>query len=147
MWGNNGYGQLGDGTFEDKNIPTKIMDNISSVSLDFDISTAITADGILYIWGRDSSRLVSRPGTGMYIKVPTKKMDNVSSVSLVDDHIAAITTDGTLYMWGNNGYGQLGDGTNKNKSNPTKIMTNVFSVCLGDDYSGAVTTDGSIYMW
>ncbi|HRI01107.1 MAG TPA: T9SS type A sorting domain-containing protein, partial [Saprospiraceae bacterium] len=36
-------------------------------------------------------------------------------------HTLAIKTDGSLWAWGNNGYGQLGDGSNIVKYNPTII--------------------------
>ena len=69
--------------------------------------------------------------------IPKKVMDNVIYVSLGTESSAAITENGDLYTWGRNNYGQLGDGTTKNKDRPQKIMDNVRSVCLGSDYCGA----------
>ncbi len=147
MWGFNRYGEIGDGTWEDKSVPIKIMDNVSSVSLGGNRSSAaITTDGSLYVWG-DNHYGQLGDGTWESKSVPIKIMDNVSSVSLGYDHSAAITTDGSLYMWGYNDHGQLGDGTIKNKSVPIKIMDNISSVSLGYDHSAAITYDGSLYMW
>ncbi len=50
-WGYNYYGQLGDGTTEDKYNPTKIMSNVKSVSLGYNHSACITENGDLYTWG------------------------------------------------------------------------------------------------
>lgn len=68
-------------------------------------------------------------------------------LSLGDYHSGVIAQDGSLYMWGVNDFGQIGDGTTKNRYKPTKILDHVVSVSLGDYYSGAITQDGSLYMW
>ena len=146
MWGDNGYGQLGDGTKEDRSNPVKIMDHVRSVSLGMCHSGAITEDGSLYMWGDNYDGKLGGGTKGDRSK-PVKIMDHVRSVSLGDWHSGAITEDGSLYMWGSNNSGQLGDGTDSGKSKPVKIMDHVRSVSLGDNHSGAITEDGSLYMW
>lgn len=58
-WGYNGSGQVGDGTINDReyrNTPTKVLDNVSSVELDYYAScAAIRADGSLCTWGYNYS--------------------------------------------------------------------------------------------
>ena len=51
LWGNNGFGKLGDGSIEDRMEPVKIMDDVQSVSLGLDHSSAIKEDGSLWLWG------------------------------------------------------------------------------------------------
>ena len=146
MWGDNEYGQLGDGTQNTHKTPIKIMDNVSSVSLGDRHSAAITYDGSLFTWGDDVCGQLGN-GTGGDEHTPVKIMDNVSSVSLGEDHSAAITYDGGLYMWGDNDYGQLGNGTKGIKQTPIKIMDNASSVNMGGSHSAAITDDGSLYVW
>jgi alpha-tubulin suppressor-like RCC1 family protein len=51
-WGNNFYGQLGDGTNTSRNTPVQIMSSgVSSVSLGGDHTCAVKTDGSLWCWG------------------------------------------------------------------------------------------------
>ena len=148
IWGDNYYGQLGDGTNKNGRIypPTKIMDNATTVSLGYRHSAAITENGSLYIWGQNDSGELG-DGTTTHHHTPTKVMDSVEMVSLGLYYSAAITEDGSLYTWGANYYGNLGDGTTTNRYAPTKIMDNVAMVSLGYYHSAAITEDGSLYTW
>ncbi len=146
MWGDNDYGQLGDGTEVDQNTPVKIMDNVASVSLGYYHSAAIKSDGSLWMWGQNYWGQLG-DGTWDDRYTPSKKMDNVASVSLGYWHSAAIKSDGSLWMWGDNDYGQLGDGTTIDRYTPVKIMDNVVSVSLGYSHSAAIKSDGSLWMW
>ncbi len=148
MWGSNDFGQIGDGTTEDryKHKPTKILDHVIAVSLGGCHSGAITQDGSLYMWGRNSCGQIGDGTTEDRYK-PTKILDHVIAVSLGWCHSGAITQDGSLYMWGSNDYGEIGDGTTEDRYKPTKILDHVIAVSLGDRHSGAITQDGSLYMW
>ena len=130
MWGDNNYGLLGNGMSGgeydkydegiDSNVPIKIMDNVVSVSLEFDHVAAITKDGSLYTWGDGVGGQLGN-GTDESSNIPVKIMDNVASVCLGEHHSAAITKDGSLYMWGWNWDGQLGNGTTEESNVPIKI--------------------------
>ena len=146
MWGSNEWGNIGDGTTEYRDMPTKILDHVIAVSLEYNHSGAITQDGSLYMWGRNDCGQLGDGTTEDRYK-PTKILDHVIAVSLGYSHSGAITQDGSLYMWGYNDCGQLGDGTTEDRYKPTKILDHVIAVSLGVDHSGAITQDGSLYLW
>jgi len=96
-WGENSFGQLGDGTFEERHTPVWIMDNVVAVSAGTDHTMAITTDGSLWGWG---SNQFSQLGLSFWIdgsSSPIKIKGNVAAVSAGADHTMAITTDGTLW--------------------------------------------------
>lgn len=153
MWGANSYGQLGEGSTASRKYAIKINSvtalpehSVKQVSLGGAHSAALTFDGTLYMWGRNSNGQVG-DGTRTNVYHPKKIMNNVKMVACGNEHSAAVTADGSLYMWGANGSGQLGDGTGYVLLTPVKIMDNVKYVALGSNYSAAITTDNSLYTW
>jgi len=128
-WGWNWYGQLGDGTWTDKSVPTQEDTNAadwSIVSAGGYHTTANKSDGTLWAWG-DNGYGQLGDGTTTDRSVPTQEDTNAADWSRVNAgyyHSTAIKSDGTLWAWGSNGYGQLGDGTTTDRSVPTQEDTN-----------------------
>jgi alpha-tubulin suppressor-like RCC1 family protein len=114
-WGDNYYGQVGDG-----NIST-YFDPIYDDSGDDEYSELLN--------GR-----VRNIDNDVY--TPKYIMSNVKEVYARGDSSFVITNDNKLYAWGRNDYGQLGDGTTDNKSTPTYIADNVIFL----DSSSSLTT-------
>ena len=142
-WGDNIWGQLGDGTTEDRSTPVKVLEHVRSVSAGENHTYAVLEDNTLWAWGRnvsdafpDSPELVSSPS-------PVKIMDDVASASTgVCTHLA-VKTDGSLWSWGK----YAGNKTNKQCSTPQKIMDNVTAACTGFGHSLALKEDGSLWSW
>ncbi len=169
MFGNNGNGELGNGTREQSAVPIKVMDNVAAVSCGWEHTAAIQTDGSLWVWGSNSYGQIGNDGgsndeyymeitDSTYIcqTVPVKVMDNVIAVSCGGDFTAAIQADGTLWTWGRNSSGQLGSGGEGDVENswgtlihtvPVKVMDNVVAVSCGSIHTGAIQTDGSLWMW
>jgi len=136
-WGNNSYGQLGDGTYTDRNTPIQTSSlgtttNPRTVALserDFD------GDGILNIFD-----------------VHHNLVHSEITISSGNVHSCAILDDATVSCWGYNGDGQLGDGTTAGRNTPTQtssIGTNRTAVAIssGSLHTCAILDDGTISCW
>ncbi|GEP51133.1 hypothetical protein FNO01nite_18050 [Flavobacterium noncentrifugens] len=151
-WGNNNFGQLGDGTTINRTTPTRIGTaiNYANVGIGQNHTVAVKTDGTIWAWGWNSSGQLG-DGTTTDKTSPTRigtatNWKNVSGGSL---HTVAVKTDGTLWTWGSNSSGQLGDGTNTNRNIPTQIgtATNWDTVAAGGELTVARKTDGSLWAW
>lgn len=152
VWGDNTFGQLGDGTKVDKLVPTRIgiENNWDSVVASHTYTVAIKTNGALYAWGcNDKGQFGDGTIVDKYVPTRIGTANDWASVTVGEEHTVAIKTDGSLYAWGNNEHGELGDGTKVNKHIPTRIGsdTNWASVSAGSISTVALTKDGTIFGW
>ncbi|MCL2388623.1 MAG: S-layer homology domain-containing protein, partial [Defluviitaleaceae bacterium] len=145
-WGTNYVGQLGDGTWNNRHDPVRIMENVVTVSAGQSHVLAVTTDGGLWAWGSNTGGQIG-DGTTTHRNNPVRIMENVIAVSARQMHSFAITADGVLWAWGTNPNGQLGDGTHTPHRSPVRVMDNVAAVAAGTTHALAITTDGGLWTW
>lgn len=160
-WGNNGYGQLGDGTTISKSIPTTVpsLTEVASVSTGFYHSCALKTDGTVRCWGRNNSGQLG-DGTTVDKSTPTPTvvpafiiglipMTGVATLTAGDTHNCVLKTDGTVRCWGGNNSGQLGDGTTTQRTTPVVVLSlaGASAISAGVDYSCALQTDSTVRCW
>ncbi len=136
-YGDNTYGQLGDGTLTNRNAPeeaVKIMDGVAFISAGYNYSAAIKTDGSLWMWGRNDGYQLG-DGTEQGRSAPVKVMDNAAKVSAGFTHTMVVKRDGTL--WG------FGDGNNS----PAQIMGGVIDVSVGYGFTLVIKSDNSLWGW
>ncbi|MCL1808830.1 MAG: hypothetical protein FWG42_03565, partial [Clostridiales bacterium] len=161
-WGNNDFGQLGNGTNTSRSVPAKVgtANDWGAVSAGGSHSIAIKTDGSLWAWGANTYGQLG-DGTRTNRNAPVRiGLDNDwVAVSASDKHTVALKKDGSLWAWGANNFGQLGDGTSEQRTAPVRVGTDndwaeVFSAGwshgetnLPFAHTVALKTDGSLWTW
>jgi alpha-tubulin suppressor-like RCC1 family protein len=156
LWamGQNGNGQLGDGTFNTNglNWPEEIItSNVVSAACGYYHSLFLKSDGSL--WGMGYSRY-GELGDGSFSGVApygTNRAElvvagGVTAISAGAYHSLFLKSDGSLWAMGRNNYGQLGDGTTNNASTPEQIVSSgVVAMKAGAFHSLFIKSDGSLW--
>ena len=154
-WGDNFFGQLGDGTTTERHTPvdvTGLTSGVAAVSAGGLHTCAVTTAGGLKCWGRNITGSVG-DGTSTDRHVPVDVSGLTSGVAAVStgvEHTCALTTAGGLKCWGYNEFGPLGDGTTANRHVPVDVSglsSGVAAVSMGFQHTCALTTAGGLKCW
>ena len=125
-WGDNFYGQLGNGTNAINTTPVQVgtADNWVSISAGEASSYGLKADGTLWGWGYNTDgRVGDGTTTSRNSPVQITTSANWVNVNAGRTHVTALKADGSLWSWGWNASGQLGDGTSTSSNIPVNIYT------------------------
>lgn len=168
-WGNNFFGQLGNGGTSgpypevgegialpgwftnvpstiNPDRPNSVAGNVVAGAAGYTHSLFVTAD--LRLWGTGFNEL-GQLGNGTandYYTMPVSVGSNVVAVAAGNSHSLFVTTDGRLWGTGWDSNGQLGNGTNGYGSPvPVCVASNVVAVAAGNIHSLFVTQDGRLW--
>jgi alpha-tubulin suppressor-like RCC1 family protein len=157
-WGDNGVGQLGDGTTTSASVPVNVR-GLSKYSIAVSAgevqSCAVSAAGGVKCWGRNLFGEVGNGNPSTYsVLTPEQVVGLSSGVKTVvsgRQHTCALTTSGTVKCWGRNSDGQLGTGSFSESSavpvDVTGLPGRVTQLAAGDYFTCALLESGALMCW
>ncbi len=152
-WSDNAFGQLGDGSREDRYPPatTANLNNAVEVHAGRTSTCALTQDATVQCWGSNAAgqlgdnepwfRLSPTPVPGL--------QSGVQSIATGASHSCALLSNGSVRCWGSNSRGQVGVGDTERQPIPVNVagLSNVSQISAGRSHSCAVTQGSQALCW
>ena len=167
-WGDNNFGELGDGTAISGaiTVPVTVVGITSAIAVasgDGDSNTCALLNGAtginVWCWGSNGDGQLGNGSSGYLTSssVPELVTGITSAVAVagsgiyqnLDNHICAVLGNGTVQCWGYNADGELGNGTTVNSSVPVTVpgITSAVAVAAGRINTCAVLSSGTVQCW
>jgi alpha-tubulin suppressor-like RCC1 family protein len=153
-WGDNEFGQLGDGTTTRRTAPVKVqgLTGVVAISAGTQTSLALLSNGTAVAWGDGQSGELGNGFAPAFstVPVPVVGIDHLIAVNAAENFSFALRNDGTVFAWGDNSAGELGIGSTVAQSDvPVQItrLKNVKSVVGGTLHALAVLANGTVMSW
>ena len=157
-WGHNRFGQVGDGTTENRSAPTPVAGELtfSRISAGGTHTCALTPEGVLYCWGGNwhGQTGVGRESTQMPLVVsPVRVATSLrfQDIATGGIHTCGLDTEGGAHCWGDRRDGVLGTGQEEPEDvftpRPVASAVRYRSLSHGTGSPCAITEEGALHCW
>ncbi|MFN2614862.1 MAG: RCC1 domain-containing protein, partial [Actinomycetota bacterium] len=155
-WGDNGSGQLGEGSYSPSFAATPVPvpslpAGVSAIAAGSYHTCAALSGGTVRCWGSNGR---GQLGDGTYVErtspVDVSGLSDVVAVSAGAFHTCALTSTGSVRCWGRNDLGQLGDGSSSDSPTPvavTGLSSGVTAISSGAYHTCALLSGGTVRCW
>jgi alpha-tubulin suppressor-like RCC1 family protein len=151
-WGNNGQGQVGNGTTATQSTPVPVLNGVSEVVSGLYHSCAIMTDTTVRCWGANWSGQLG-DGTTQQRTSPVEvpNLVGVTSIAASFESTCAVVS-GAVKCWGGNANGELGSGTGLTTPSAVPVTavglaTGQKSVTAGGRTVCALSLLGAVSCW
>ncbi len=155
-WGDNGVGQLGNGTSVGQQSPVRVgsLTGIKSLAAGHAHGCALRADETAVCWGYNAFGQLGNGTTDDSARpVEVQNLAGAKSLALGRAHSCAVVEGGEVMCWGNNAYGQLGEGSAEAEAQDQAVPVRVSGIegavelASGHAHLCALHGDGSVTCW
>ena len=157
-WGDNMFGQLGNGTTTASLVPVTVsgITNATAVAGGTAHTCALLLGGTVQCWGDNGSGELGNGVAGIVehssVPVTVLGISNATAISAGTSNSCAVLTGGKVQCWGDNYAGQLGIGTTSlgpGISTPVTVsgITNASTVAVGGIHACALLSAGTVQCW
>lgn len=161
-WGNNYYGRLGDGTWDDRTTPVRVcavgatdcnanpLSGVVAISAGELHSLALLSDGSVVAWGAGWFGALGYGGSASKtspVRVcavgatdcDASPLAGVTAIAAGGQYSLAVLGNGEMAGWGWNGSGQLGDGTTTERFAPVQVCASDATDCAANPLTGVTS--------
>jgi len=153
-WGDNGSGQLGDGTMVSRSTAmavTGLPAGVQQLSAGALHICARTGGGHVWCWGNNQAAQLG-DGSLLSRSTPVEVIDLSDAIVIAGAyrHTCAVRVTGGVVCWGDNSTGTLGDGSRTRRTTPVAVMglTDATSVAARSaGFTCALRAGGTVVCW
>ena len=151
-WGDNTYGQLGNGTVKTSDEPVEVTfpegTIITQIAAGENHNVALDSNGNVWTWGRNNNYQIGNTRASQYTPYKVSNIPKVIKISAGNNNTMVITENNELYAWGLNAYGDLGLGTYTNKVLPKKVkgIHDIIDISGGKSHYIALNRAGEVFV-
>lgn len=151
-WGDNRFGQLGDGSTNSSATPVQTLNlsQIVAVAAGVVHSLALKSDRTVWAWGGNFyGQLGDGTVTTRSVPVQVPGLNDVVAISASYNQSVALKADGTVWAWGYNGDPLVPGDLSQYLASPKQVpnLYNVVKISEGESFTLVVKADGTIWAW